>query len=410
MPNSSFPIEYTQFVDKFQEITSFELLNSIETKPLLFNFIVRGGINVIYARGGSGKSLLAEALSLNLMRDGYFVVYLDKDNPVDLPKARGFLDKISEYKLQKNFVYFNSISFEELAKKYQKEIKENGNTIRFIYNEMKNILGENIKNVVLVIDSLQNFVNTNDTPTTTYIMDELRNISNNGVTVLAIHHTDKATDSLKGLTIIRDRSDMVSKITIEKDEQNLVKSWIITEDKYRYTAPEKITIKNNNFDINIVDVAIDDKTEVYVLRTAISILRKEREQSINQSELVLKIQNQLNIGEKKIRYIIDDAIRKNILFANTGQKNAKLISVNESSEYLKVLFDFELSQDKKTLLSMIDRISDIDINIDIMQNDKSIRYINKNGLRRDVYKFSDEETIQALEALSKYLEENTADT
>jgi len=391
---------------------SYDYLGKLKSvpEPSIYNgWIVEGGKNIIYGSGGVGKSILAFTNALEILKkhEDFIVFYLDYDNPISLPKARGLLDVLEEYKGQ--FIYINqshlndilnsSISSKLQLKKIRNKLKQ---ILMFIYHTVSSD-----KKVLVIVDSLQRFVDINEQGE---ISTAFEYMDKTGFTYIILHHQNKL-NQFKGLTYIRDSVDSFYEVkSIERNNNGSISLHSIVADKRRFLTEQEITFKYDFLEIKeILYGASIEKEEAVILRTAVSILRKESD-LLNQSKLVNKVKEKLgNIGVKKIRFVIKSYIDKGLFIERTGVNNAKFYEVNENSHYLSILFDNNLSETKKEILSLIDELQKMHIDLDktMEVKDKSgtfKTYKKLETIKKDIYRINEDMAKDILDKLNNFFE------
>jgi KaiC/GvpD/RAD55 family RecA-like ATPase len=366
----------------FSSIFSFEELESVETKELILSHIVPQGVNLYVAQGGSGKTYLAYHILIQFLKRGGGCVYIDFDNPVDLPKARGLLKVVRGFK--DNFVYFNFLSYQKWAE--DRKDKSYKKFLEWVFSR----LPENNEYFV-VLDSLQNFIpNVSDDSLTFAFFKLLREWSQKkNITFIVLHHISKVARWTKGSTNIVNMSDVAYQIKAER-EGGLIVSYSLILEKARYLCPEELTISlKDNYEIEISEHAIADENVKIILRVVVSILRKEGE--LNQSQLSKRMKEK-GFNEKKVIPVLKEYVDKGLFRARKGDKNATFYTVNEDSEYVSLLFNRELSEAKKTLLQFVEELMNDEITEfpeEIFVN--QFRFLSPIEVKKSIYRLTDEE-------------------
>jgi len=367
-------------------------------EPRIYNgWIVEGGQNVIFTEAGAGKSVLAFANAWDIYKkEGIPFVYLDIDNPIVLPKARGLLDYIEGTEN----IYINQAHLEDIfSSELSKELKIN--RYKNIGIRLLKFLDATIDyKAIVVIDSLQKFVDTNELSEVRPFFELLDKLTHK-FTFIIIHHTNKE-QKYKGLSFIRDTVDSMYYIkNTDKDEKGYIKKHIVVADKQRFLTETEITFKYDLFDIEEILFGVGlTKEEEIVLRTAVSIIRKS-DTDLTQSELVKAIKDRVSVGEKKIRNILKTFVEKGLFTLQTGGlTNKHIYKVNEESPYLKLLFDNDLSEIKKELLNTLKELEELHEEIEIKDDTGSILiFKTPEAIRNHIWKMKDEEAKSILDKL-----------
>ncbi len=367
-------------------------------EPRIYNgWIVEGGQNVIFTEAGAGKSVLAFANAWDIYKkEGIPFVYVDIDNPIVLPKARGLIDYIDGTEN----IYINQAHLEDIINsELARELKIN--RYKNIGIRLLKFLDATIDyKAIVVLDSLQKFVDTNELAEVRPFFELLDKLTHK-FTFIIIHHTNKE-NRYKGLSFIRDTVDSMYYIkSTDKNEKGYIKKHTIVADKQRFLTETEITFKYDLFDIEEVLFGVGlTKEEEIILRTAVSIIRKS-DTDLIQSELVKAIKEKVSIGEKKIRRTLQDFVEKGLFILQTGGlTNKHIYKVNEESPYLSLLFDNDLSEVKKELLNTVKELEELPEEIEIRDDTGSIRiYQAPEAIKNNIWKMKDEEAREILNKL-----------
>ncbi|STP07721.1 AAA family ATPase [Helicobacter fennelliae] len=225
------------------------------SKWLIDNFLMRGSLNMVYASAGVGKSLLSLELAYFLAKKPNVskVIYLDGDNSEAALTARG-LNEIVESSGAKLEYYF-----------------VNPHKYFSIFNKLKEY---NLENVVLIIDSIRNFINfdiKDDIKVTRYLQ-RLQKLRSKGATIIFLHHQPKQygeenNKMYKGATAFIDSVDeawYVSKSFIQNSNSKTL-SLDLEPQKYRLDTKAQRAI-------------IDNKTHTIFFRDDIRIGLSQKQQ------------------------------------------------------------------------------------------------------------------------------------
>ncbi len=372
---------------------SFDDIKNVETKNIRWGFFIEQGINIFVAKAGEGKTLLLYALALQYLKEGKKVYYVDFDNPVDLPKDRNLPEVIEKLGVEDLLVYINTNHYLRYLEKRNK-----GSVGKFL----KELFEAVDNNSVVFLDSIQNFIDTNDQKQTTAFMNMLRKYSNlKGLTFAGIHHIARTTGKTKGHTQIEDMADSVYMVKAFKDG-SLIEKWGLSVAKQRYrTSSELTVILKDDFEIEIDDVAILDETILTILRVAVSVIRKS-DKDLIQKELKEKIKEKLpSVGITKIDNVIKEYTQKGLFETIRGGATNKLFyKVNEDSPYLSLLFNNDISEVKKELLDIVKELEELPEEIEITDDTGSIRIFKApEAIKNHIWKMKDEEAKLILDKL-----------
>ena len=376
---------------------SFDDIKNVETKNIRWGFFVEQGINIFVAKAGEGKTLLLYTLAIQYLKESKKVYYVDFDNPVDLPKDRNLPEVIEKLGVEDLLVYINTNHYLRYLEKRNK-----GSVGKFL----KELFEAVDNNSVIFLDSIQNFIDTNDQKQTTAFMNMLRKYSNlKGLTFAGIHHIARTTGKTKGHTQIEDMADSVYMVKAFKD-MSLIEKWGLSVAKQRYrTSPELTIILKDDFEIEIDDVAILDESVLAILRIAVSVIRKSAKDLI-QKELKDKIKEKLpSEGINKIDNILKEYTQKGLFRTIRGGATNKIIyRINEESPYLSLLFDNDLSEVKKELLNTLNEIDDLEEDIEITDNTGSIIvFRTKEAIKSVIWRLTDEQANEILIKISNQI-------
>ena len=186
-------------------ISNIKGFNILDTKNIKFewlipNFLSKQSLNMIYAGAGSGKSMLVLHLCNYIFKNKTSIdeiFYFDADNGADVLQNR-HADQIVENSDGKlKYILANSLSRFNFFKNFNKKVKP----------------GE-LKNKLIIIDSIRNFIKgslTKDENITKFMAD-LQGLRDKGATVIFLHHQpkqglDKNDENYKGATAFMDSVD-----------------------------------------------------------------------------------------------------------------------------------------------------------------------------------------------------------
>jgi len=185
--------------------------------------LAKSMINVFIATSGSGKSLLAFLISWKELKARSFdcVFYIDIDNPHSIYK-----DRYSAFPELENMFYFTEFILDKLLpESYGLFPVEKAWGVLQELSE-----SEYVKNSLVVIDSLQNFCDYNDLKELKKFFRLLKKITNSGGTVLVLHHksSKQESPSFKGLSYIKDASDVLWEVTPDIKRTGEINSFKLT--------------------------------------------------------------------------------------------------------------------------------------------------------------------------------------
>lgn len=255
--------------------------DSKKSKWLVDHFLMQGSLNMIYASAGVGKSLLSLELAhlLATKPNVSKIIYLDGDNSEATLTTRG-LDEIiesSETKLEYYFI--------DSHKRFN------------IFNRLKKY---NLENVVIIIDSIRNFINfdiKDDIKVTRYL-HRLQDLRNNGATIIFLHHQPKQygeenNKMYKGATAFIDSVDeawYVSKSFLQNSNSKSL-SLDLEPQKHRLdTKAQRVIIDNKSHTITFRnDIRIGLSQKQYITLELAQEIIDANPNGIIQSDLAKQI-------------------------------------------------------------------------------------------------------------------------
>jgi len=288
-------------------------IKNVEKKAILFDFIIESGLNILAGPPSSGKTLLMYYLVANLLRSGKNVVYIDLDNPLDVPSRRGLVDIIEKLEeqdenIQENFAYMN-------ISDYIQAVKENKvvDKMTFLKSELAKVKGLE-KNTFVFIDSLQNFVKkTTDEVEMGNFINYLKDFATTGVTIIVLHHFARIAGHIKGDSRIIDLPDSVYTIKNTKKEINEVQTIELQAEKQKYEEMAKSVVVNfgEDFEFDIAtDISEKERQILVIMRNIFN-----RVSEIQQKELKSRLKKSVRIGNNNLHIILQKFVAKGILSA-----------------------------------------------------------------------------------------------
>jgi len=285
--------------------------------------LAKSMINVFIATSGSGKSLLAFLISWKELKARSFdcVFYIDIDNPHSIYK-----DRYSAFPELENMFYFTEFILDKLLpESYGLFPVEKAWGVLQELSE-----SEYVKNSLVVIDSLQNFCDYNDLKELKKFFRLLKKITNSGGTVLVLHHksSKQESPSFKGLSYIKDASDVLWEVTPDIKRTGEINSFKLTCVKNRSTTSFTNFVIGFNTDTGYVsyDQNVLFQEEIPVKEAILVVLQKQN--GMKQLDLVQAVKEKAKVNEKKIRSVLAKLVALDLVHVSTGKKNAKLYSAN----------------------------------------------------------------------------------
>lgn len=207
------------------------------------NFISERAINIVWAPGGEGKTWLVFALAKMLADMGIFCIILDTDNGVQLLKDRGYDLMLKKY--AGKIVYINADAMDNPKEDVQ-------NVLQKMH---ASATGDFYKDTVVFMDSLKFFLGGgvyDETKLYNFFVG-CKKIRRSGGTIVALNHSLKRGDAMKGGATITDSGDEVwgFKNLFENDDEL---HCMLTPAKNRIGTKEvAFTIKTKTLDMIPLD-------------------------------------------------------------------------------------------------------------------------------------------------------------
>ncbi len=251
-----------------------------EVEHLIKGLLVKNTLNMWFASGGKGKSLLALSLSIKLLKENLIneVFYLDMDNSVIALKNRNLEKLINQIS---NLRYIHKIKIDS-PKKLLKDMSASALSNKELF-----------QNKLIIIDSIRDFLSGSDINHDTQvqpILEYLKHIREAGATIVFLHHISKSgveNKQSKGATAFRDSVDCSYYIDSNKISENM-RSYTLTNDKDRIGFAENLAfemdVKNLTLNLGNYEIATMDKREMEFVNKVKDILSENN--GIKQTELL----------------------------------------------------------------------------------------------------------------------------
>jgi len=284
--------------------------------------LVKRSINLLIAQSGSGKSLGAFIIGWKEVQNKNFaqMIYFDLDNPNTLVKERYSAFSPS------NVVYLNSLDFLRFE-----DLRSVDGTMREKTKLALALLSEaELPETLVVVDTLQQVSDYNDIKELEKLFSLLRNLTFKGHTVLLLHHksSKKESQPFKGLSYIFDSADVIYELTPDKDRSGLIRAMTLTNTKNRFaTGFNKFVISidtENTENIRYGENVLFEE-ELPVKEQIVSVLKEHP--GIKQQDVVSLVRPSVNLGEKKIRTVLNKLVALGIVSV-TQKRKAKLYTLN----------------------------------------------------------------------------------
>lgn len=284
--------------------------------------LVKRSINIFVAPSGSGKSLIAFCLAWKETKENNFktTFYLDLDNPIDLYK-----DRYINFEELDNLIYISTWDIMNIFTEYT-----GTNPKEKALNILKDLSNDSeVNNTLIVIDCLQAFCDYNDLKELRNFFEICRKLTQLGATILIIHHKSSKTEapSFKGLSYIKDSADTMWDVVPNKSRSGIVMSAKLVNTKARSTTGYTNFIVS--FDTDQGTVSYDQNVlfedELPIKDAIIKFLTTNP--NSNQGNIIQAIKPLTNIGEKRIRVVLEKLVGLHELTVTKGHKNAKVYNI-----------------------------------------------------------------------------------
>lgn len=232
-------------------------------EAIIDGFLLERSINMLYAKAGTGKTWLCFSISKLLASKGYDVLYLDPDNGIDIIKERGFDRHIDTTpKLE----YINGDLMDEAIEEFaaiNESILKNADNgydkAVFIYDGVSFFLGGGMY----------------DETKLNRLISVWKKIRKAGGTVIAINHTTKKGDAMKGGGTLINALDEVWK-TEKINEQDKNLHFMLTPEKYRMDVKETgLSVNMESLELCALDndIALMSESELELVEKIKTLLQ-----------------------------------------------------------------------------------------------------------------------------------------
>jgi hypothetical protein len=198
---------------------------------LIEGVLAEKSLNMFYAKGGSGKSFLTLALSIELIEKRLVssVIYMDMDNSLTALKQRNLEQWFEKYP-QLNYIHTSKLEGQPFE------------LLEYLVSQT-NYQPDMFEGVLIVFDSIRDFIlgrDMNSDRDIAPVMQKLKVLREAGATVIFLHHTTKEGDgtNYKGSTSFRDSVDISYSLSSERRDNTL--NFSLTLDKDRLGVKERV--------------------------------------------------------------------------------------------------------------------------------------------------------------------------
>lgn len=170
-----------------------------QTEWLIKDFLPKGLITFYWAKGGEGKSLLAQAITKHLCYHNLAkkITYIDVDNPISVLTDRN-IDSLLTFQ------------YSQLSYIHRSKLEISGYELILLLEE--GAVGQKYKDCVFVVDSLRNVVDVMNEGRVMRVMDALMNMREAGATVVVLGHANKDGKNYQGSNNILNSIDCMYRL------------------------------------------------------------------------------------------------------------------------------------------------------------------------------------------------------
>lgn len=238
---------------------------------LIDAFIPKHMITMIYADGGMGKSWLTAGIAKYAANAGVDVIYLDFDNPVRAISSRGLEQKLIQP--YANLYYVQRARTTMLPMEILGELQSKGSAA-------------DLKNTLVIVDSLRNLCNINHDAQAQEIMTILMNIRDSGATILALSHSNKDGRNYQGSNNIRNSLDNMYRLE-KKGGSEVDMEFLLTARKDRGNITDQaLRLNLDTLEMTPMDLQearLDDEEKDFIEQVTAALSEKSK---LNKTELL----------------------------------------------------------------------------------------------------------------------------
>ena len=305
-----------QIDEKFEKlISSLDLnINKIKNKKIEYlydQFIVKNDIIMFVARPGVGKSLMALALCNMLLDAGKIerIFYLDGDNSHITIKSRNI--EFLKNKFGNKLNYFIELSDSDM---------------HIIIKELKK---KDLTDFLIVFDSIKNFIigDRNSHKDVTELMNILKELRNNGATVIFLHHQNKLSkdfnSAFAGSSAFMEDISLAYELKKNEDKQTYI--FIPLKDRNNISNYIAFTYNQDNTLTKVdIDYAMETKEDIEIRELIVNFIKNQKDKPIY-SEILKYIVDSGGYNKDKVNRIIQRGKDKHWRASRVLRENNKLV-------------------------------------------------------------------------------------
>lgn len=292
--------------------------NALNMKFWIPNLIAQGHHIVLYGAAGSGKTTVVLYMCLLILseHEDAEVYYLYADGQIAMAarfenycEGQGFSERYNI--LTEGLVEENLGLIEELVRS----------------NEAR------AKNIIVVIDTLKYLnPNINNKDSNVKAMQRIKQLTNKGVTVISLHHTNKDGENYSGTADIEQDSDALFKIVTAPgdDPKNKISTieeggrvrYFMEPRSYSFTQGDPSSVKELESVINPQQL-LQQNQDAYAISVIKATLNVEGEMTKTDLEKILNDDDGFDYSEKERKRILKQYKDKHWKVKKGGDKNRK---------------------------------------------------------------------------------------
>ena len=305
-----------QIDGKFEKlISNFDIdIQKIKDKKIEYifeKFIIKNDITMIVSRPGVGKSLMALALC-NMLLDAKKVkrvFYLDGDNSHITIKSRN-IDLVKD-KFGNRLNYFIELSDLDLYR---------------IITELKK---KDLADFLIIFDSIKNFIigDRNSHKDVTDMMNILKELRNNGATIIFLHHQNKLNkdfnSAFAGSSAFMEDISLAYELKRNDDKQTYI--FHPLKDRNNISNYIAFTYNQDNTLTEIdLDYALETSEDLEIKEQIINFIKSKKDKPIY-SEILKYIVDSGGYNKDKVNRIIQRGKDKHWRASRVLRENNKLV-------------------------------------------------------------------------------------
>lgn len=292
--------------------------NALNMKFWIPNLIAQGHHIVLYGAAGSGKTTVVLYMCLLILseHEDAEVYYLYADGQIAMAarfenycEGQGFSERYNI--LTEGLVEENLGLIEELVRS----------------NEAR------AKNIIVVIDTLKYLnPNINNKDSNVKAMQRIKQLTNKGITVISLHHTNKDGENYSGTADIEQDSDALFKIVTAPgdDPKNKISTieeggrvrYFMEPRSYSFTQGDPSSVKELESVINPQQL-LQQNQDAYAISVIKATLNVEGEMTKTDLEKILNDDDGFDYSEKERKRILKQYKDKHWKVKKGGDKNRK---------------------------------------------------------------------------------------